>query len=91
MRREAKRSYESSGWALAYPFDNNPEAKEDAKTAWNTGEPDTWASNQAEVEKNLAIYDGFDTVCGTQILVGGRGERDGDPAQPGLRRADPFV
>jgi len=56
--------------ALNHPFDNNPEAKEMAKHKWNTDEPEAWASHQEEIEKNLAILDGIDTKCGTQILAG---------------------
>jgi hypothetical protein len=56
--------------ALNFTFSNNPEMKDMAKDKWNTDEPEAWASHQAEIEKNLAILDGIDTTCGTQILAG---------------------
>jgi hypothetical protein len=56
--------------ALIHTFDNNPEAKDMAKDKYNTDEPEAWASHQPEVEKNLAILDGIDTICGNQLLAG---------------------
>lgn len=60
--------------ALNHTFDNNPEQKDQAKDKWNSDEPDAWATHQAEVEKNLAILDGIDTTCGTQLLAGPNAE-----------------
>jgi hypothetical protein len=56
--------------ALNHPFDDNAEAKEMAKHKWNTDEPEAWTSHQEEIEKNLAILDGIDTKCGSQLLAG---------------------
>jgi len=56
--------------ALIHTFDNNSGAKDMAKDKYNTDEPEAWASHQPEVEKNLAILDGIDTICGNQLLAG---------------------
>lgn len=56
--------------ALNHTFDLDATAKDDAKDAWNANDdPAAWASYVAEVETNLAILDGIDTVCGNQLLA----------------------
>lgn len=59
-----------SNLAFNHTFDTKPEQKDLAKDAWNAnGDPSKWASYIAEIEVNLAMLDGFDTVCGNQLLA----------------------
>jgi hypothetical protein len=57
--------------ALNAPFEGDQAKKDMAKDNWNRAAPADWATTfQPEVEKNLAILDSLDTVCGNQILAG---------------------
>lgn len=57
--------------ALNAPFEPVQATKDMAKDNWNRAAPADWATTfKPEVEKNLAILDGLDTVCGNQILAG---------------------
>jgi hypothetical protein len=52
-----------------------PEADSDAlKEAYNLDTPAEAARYVAEIEKSLALYDGFDGRCGNQLLAGPRAE-----------------
>lgn len=54
--------------ALNHTFDANPEAKDAAKDKWNANKtPADWSAYVPEIEANLAILDGIDTVCGNQL------------------------
>lgn len=56
--------------ALNHTFDLDATAKDDAKNAWNANDdPSKWSAYVEEIEKNLAILDGIDTVCGNQLLA----------------------
>jgi hypothetical protein len=56
--------------ALNHTFDTDAAAKDTAKDAWNANsDPSTWANYVPEIEKNLAILDSLDTVCGNQLLA----------------------
>ena len=56
--------------ALDHTFDTDAAAKDAAKDAWNANkDPATWATYVPEVEKNLAILDSLDMVCGNQLLA----------------------
>ena len=56
--------------ALNHTFDNNPEQKDLAKDNWNKNKDSaSWAQYVAEIQTNLAILDGIDTVCGNQLLA----------------------
>ncbi|MFO0588019.1 MAG: DUF4331 family protein [Polyangiaceae bacterium] len=56
--------------ALDHTFDTDATAKDTAKDAWNANsDASTWATYVPEVEKNLAILDSLDTVCGNQLLA----------------------
>lgn len=51
-------------------FNNNPEQKDQNKDAYNAAsDPSTWAAFVPEVQKNLAILDSLDTMCGNQLLA----------------------
>ncbi len=56
--------------ALNNAFEKNLAKKDMAKNLWNAAEPATWAALVPEVEKNLAIFDAFNAVCGDQYLAG---------------------
>jgi hypothetical protein len=58
--------------ALNHTFDANAGTKGTAKDAYNADvNSATWtATYKAEFAKNLAIYDGLDTVCGNQLGAG---------------------
>ncbi len=57
--------------ATNHTFDGNDSTKGAAKDGWNSNaDPTTWvAMYSAEIEKNLAILDSLDTVCGNQLLA----------------------
>lgn len=57
--------------ALNHTFDVEP-AKGMGKDAYNKeADPSKWAALAgAEFSKNLAIFDGLDTICGNQLLAG---------------------
>ncbi len=56
--------------ALNHTFDGNPEQKDQAKDNWNENDdPTKWNQYVAEVQANLAILDGIDTICGNQLLA----------------------
>jgi hypothetical protein len=57
--------------ALNHTFDTDAMAKDLAKNQWNGAEAsDKWISLfEGEVEKNLAILDALDGVCGNQLLA----------------------
>jgi len=57
--------------ATNHTFDTNDSAKGAAKDAWNANSgPTTWVSSYtSEIEKNLAILDSLDTVCGNQLFA----------------------
>ncbi len=51
-------------------FNKNPEQKDQAKDAYNAEDDSTkWAAFVPEVQKNLAILDALDTICGNQLLA----------------------
>ena len=58
--------------ALNHTFDLVPASKDMAKDAYNKeADPSKWAAlSGAEFSKNLAIFDGLDTICGNQLLAG---------------------
>ncbi|NUP11589.1 MAG: DUF4331 family protein [Polyangiaceae bacterium] len=57
--------------ALNHVFDPDQAAKDAAKDAWNADdETGEWIGNYSpEVAKNLAFFDGVDTMCGNQLLA----------------------
>lgn len=60
-------------------FNSNPEQADQGKDAWNTtSDPTKWGDFVPEIEKNLAILDGLDTVCGNQLLAD---DMKGDPSR----------
>jgi hypothetical protein len=57
--------------ALNNTFNPDPTSKNAAKDAYNADNmPSHWATNVPEFKKNLAIYDGLDTMCGNQAAYG---------------------
>lgn len=56
--------------AVNQTFNTNPEQADQGKAAWNeNADPSTWASFVPEIQKNLAILDSLDAVCGNQLLA----------------------
>lgn len=57
--------------ALNHTFDTIPAVHDAAKDGWNANaQPASWvATFTPEVEKNLAILDAIDGVCGNQLLA----------------------
>jgi hypothetical protein len=56
--------------ALNATFEADAAKKDMAKDAWNGSDATKWSGYQAEVEKNLAVLDALDAMCGNQILAG---------------------
>ena len=46
------------------------EVSDQLKEEYNAATPETSARFVAEIEHNLGLYDGFDGVCGNQLLAG---------------------
>jgi hypothetical protein len=57
-----------AGNALLGTFDTG-DASNRRKTEYNQSARENWASYAADIGKTLAIYDGFDGVCGNQWLA----------------------
>jgi hypothetical protein len=57
--------------ALNHTFDPNATTANTAKDDWNkNADVASWRTTfTAEVSRNLAVYDGLDTVCGNQVLA----------------------
>lgn len=56
--------------AANHTFDGNPEQKDLAKDNWNKNtDQASWNQYVTEIQANLAILDGLDTICGNQLLA----------------------
>lgn len=56
--------------ALNHVFDTDMASQGAAKDDWNTNsDPKSWSKYVPDIEKNLAILDSLDTVCGNQLLA----------------------
>lgn len=56
--------------ALNHVFDPDMASQGAAKDAWNANADDkTWSQYVPDIQKNLAILDSLDTVCGNQLLA----------------------
>lgn len=62
--------------ALIGAFDANATSKGELKDSYNAAAPDAWSGFVSEMAKNLAIYDGLDTVCGNQLAAGATANAD---------------
>jgi hypothetical protein len=52
-------------------FNSDADAAQAARDEWNqNADPSSWVARyEGEIGKNLAIYDGLDTVCGNQLFA----------------------
>jgi hypothetical protein len=65
-----------TGNALLGPLDPD-DVSDRRKEQYNRAAPADWAQFSADIERTLALYDGFDRICGNQWLA----DRGGEPAR----------